>query len=129
MKSGMEIYIAHTCGSLGDRMNTLNLSNPPSEVENTGINMSSRCHVEPYGVSRLHTESDVYKGSTDTPQNGNAVGDCDHRTRRYWFCKTHSDLEMRMEPNEKQNPQRFSVWGMSVCDYRNACVSVKQIIS
>ncbi|MGI0004759.1 MAG: hypothetical protein ACREAX_05625 [Candidatus Nitrosotenuis sp.] len=93
MKFGMEIaYVAPTCGSLGDRTNTLDLSsNPPSEVENTGINMSSRYHVEPNGVSRLHPERDACKGSTDTPQNGNAVDDCDHRTRQGWFCKTHSD--------------------------------------
>jgi len=37
------------------------------KVENTGIQLSSH-HVEPHGVSRLHVESDVCKGSTDTPQ-------------------------------------------------------------
>lgn len=69
MKSDMEIPYVAPIWSLGNRLNTPDpSSNPPRKVENTGTSILPYPVAGPYGVSRLHAESDVCKGSTDTPQ-------------------------------------------------------------
>jgi len=72
MKSDVEIvYVASSNWSLGDCMNIQILKTNPLQQRLRTLVSTGRqiCSVEPYGVSRLHAERDVCKGSTDTPQN------------------------------------------------------------
>ncbi|MEM3063837.1 MAG: hypothetical protein QW177_00530 [Candidatus Nitrosotenuis sp.] len=82
-------------------------------VGNVGTNTSS-FGSRPHDIFQLYADRDACKGSTDTPQNGNAADDCNRKTRLcVGSAKTRLMATDETEKQQKQNPEPFRVVSMS----------------